>query len=119
MELRDTAKTPRLLTVAEYYHLDIPGRTELLGGLIYDVSPKTQPHSFAVSVITRALNRDLGEEYIVRIQDPIAVDGWQGKNAPEIDVAVVVTKDYEQIPTHLDSRVHRSLRYDIRRRPRR
>jgi len=37
-----------VFTVAEYMALDIPAHTELLGGVIYDVSPKNAPHGFAI-----------------------------------------------------------------------
>jgi hypothetical protein len=88
-----TAREPHLFTVAEYMQLNVPGRTELLGGLVYDVSPKCPPHARAVRHLTKVLNRGLGDEYAVSSQDPIAVQGGTGKFAPEIDVAVIVEKE--------------------------
>lgn len=38
------ASRPHLLTVAEYMTADIEGRTELIGGVVYDVSPRNEPH---------------------------------------------------------------------------
>lgn len=97
------AREPHLFTVADYMKLDIPGHTELLGGVIYDVSPQKPPHVLAVSRITRALNRGLGDEYRVNPQAPIAVQGWTGKYGPEVDVAVVAEKPYDTTPTDSDS----------------
>jgi len=89
---------PHLFTVEEYMKLDIDDRTELIEGVIYDVSPRNRPHVLAVGRIMRALNRGLSDEYFVSAQDPIALDGWTGKNAPEIDVAVVIEQSYETTP---------------------
>jgi len=98
-----TVREPHLFTVAEYLQTNIPGRTELIEGVIYDVSPKNEPHVLAVSMLARALIRELGDEFLVRFQDPIAVSGWTGKNDPEIDVAVVENKPYRTRATEKDS----------------
>jgi hypothetical protein len=82
--------------------LDIPGRTELLGGLVYDVSPKFPPHTHAVRHLVNTLCRGLRDEYEVSSQDPIAVRGWTGKYAPEIDVAVIGRRIYTTTPTEAD-----------------
>jgi hypothetical protein len=86
--------TPHLFTVEEYLTIDIPGRTELIEGVVYDVAPKNEPHILAVARLVKALNRGLSDEYIVRGQDPIAVAGWTGKLDPEIDVVVALDKTY-------------------------
>ncbi len=49
------ASRPHLLTVAEYMTADIEGRTELIGGVVYDVSPRNEPHRYAVRVLTKLL----------------------------------------------------------------
>jgi hypothetical protein len=102
MRLAEPAQAPHLFTVAEYMKLDIPGRTELLGGAIYDVSPKNTPRGFAIRRLIKAF-RALGDEYSLSVQDPIAVAGWTGKHAPEIDVAVIDEKPYLTTPTASDS----------------
>jgi len=45
--MHDTASSskPHLFTVADYMALAIDARTELPGGVIYDVSPKDEAHS--------------------------------------------------------------------------
>ncbi len=100
------AHRPHLFTVAEYMKLDVPGHTELLGGIIYDVSPKNTPHGFAIRRLNEALTPAIGkpgDKYEISIQDPIAVAGWEGPHAPEIDVAVIERKRYTQTPSAADS----------------
>jgi hypothetical protein len=92
-------RTPVRFSAEHYLRLDIEGRTELLGGVIYRVSPRNEPHSYAVSVLARLLIRGLGDDYAVRIQDHVAVSDWRGKNAPEIDVAVLRPGFHEPGPT--------------------
>jgi len=83
--------------------LNIEARTELLGGVIYDVSPRNEPHRHAVRELNRALSRSLGEEYVVQVQDAVAVPGWQGNDAPEVDVAILRHKTYSPGPTAADA----------------
>jgi hypothetical protein len=96
-------ETPHLLNVEEYMSLNTEARTELLGGVIYDVSPRNEPHRHAVRELNRALARGLEPEYIVQSQDAVAVPDWQGKDAPEIDVAVLRDKRYRPGPTVSDA----------------
>ena len=74
-------KKLHLLTVAEYMTLETPARTELLGGVIFEVSPKNVAHSRAVAALAKALNRGLPDSYSVLIQDPVAVSGWTGRDS--------------------------------------
>ncbi len=84
--------------------LDIPERTELIEGLIYDLSPKNAPHSNIISKLTETLVPALlGSRFQARFEQPIAVSGWRGPNAPEIDVAVIERKAYPQPPTAADA----------------
>jgi hypothetical protein len=103
MRVLETARKPHLLTAAEYMTLDIRDRTELLGGVIYDVSPRKEPHRFAVEVLARALILGLSNEYSVRTENSVAVPNWRGKNAPEVDVAVIRRTFYELGPTAKDA----------------
>jgi hypothetical protein len=96
-------ESPHVFTVAEYMALTIEARTELLAGVIYDVSPRNEPHRHAVRRLNSALARGLGEEYVVQIQDAVAVPDWQGKDAPEIDVAVLRNGIYRPVPTAADA----------------
>ncbi len=104
MQLLESEKTPHLFTVAQYMALDIPERTELLGGVIYDVSPRNEPHRYAVRELHRILVRGLFvPEYVVQSQDAVAVPDWQGTDAPEVDVAVLRRKEFDPGPTSSDA----------------
>lgn len=103
LQTAEEASTPHLFTVEEYLALEIPGRTELIEGVIYDVAAKNEPHILAVSRLVKTLNRGLSDDYIVRGQDPIAVAGWTGRMDPEIDVVVVMDKTYRKRATASDA----------------
>lgn len=106
MQAALTENRPHLFTVSEYMKLDIPGHTELLGGVIYDVSPKNTPHGLAIRRLNEALTPAIGkpgDRYEISIQDPIAVAGWEGPHSPEIDVAVIDRKRYTQTPNATES----------------
>ncbi len=102
MQLLEDSR-PHLLTVAEYMTADIEGRTELIGGVVYDVSPRNEPHRYAVRVLTKLLIQGLGAAYAVQAQDAIAVPGWNGRDAPEVDVAVIADRYYDPMPTSTDA----------------
>ena len=59
---------------------------ELIGGQLIVAEPKGSPHATAVGMAHDALRAAIPEGWIVRIQDPIALDD---ESAPEPDVAVV------------------------------
>ncbi len=82
---------------------DFSGRTELLGGDVYDVSPRNEPHRYAVRMLADMLSRSLDRKYVVQAQDAIAVKGWHGNDAPEIDVAVIDRRFYDPMPTAEDA----------------
>jgi hypothetical protein len=96
--------TPHRFSVAEYMSLETERRTELLGGVIFDVSPKNEPHAYAVSTLAAALIRGFtGTPNAVRIQDPLAVLGWHGNEAPEVDLAIVRAAEYAVTPSARDT----------------
>jgi Uma2 family endonuclease len=95
---------PHAFTVAEYMSLDTAVRTELLAGAVYEVSPRKEPHRHAVRELGRILNRGLPEAlYVVQVQDAVAVPGWDGRDAPEVDIAVLARKEYWPGPTSADA----------------
>ena len=81
--------TPHLLTVEEYMTVQTEATTELLGGIIYDVSPVNPPHRFAVNRLAMILSRGLSHSYMVQVQSSIAVPDWKGKDAPNPDIAII------------------------------
>ena len=92
-------ETPHLLTVAEYATLEIDGRTELIEGIIYDVSPRNAPHRNAVNVLGKILERALGERFTIQHQDAVAIPKWKGVSAPEPDIAVIAPGYIDPMPS--------------------
>ncbi|HEV8640450.1 MAG TPA: Uma2 family endonuclease [Methylomirabilota bacterium] len=65
-------------------HEDEP--IELIGGELIVAEPKGSPHATGVSLAAEALRAAFGEGWLVRVQDPVALDD---ESEPEPDVAVV------------------------------
>ena len=59
---------------------------ELIGGQLIVAEPKGSPHATAVGMADDALRAAIPDGWIVRVQDPLALDD---ESAPEPDVAVV------------------------------
>jgi Uma2 family endonuclease len=74
-------------------HEDEP--IELIGGQMIVAEPKNSPHATAVGLTADALRSAFGSGWVVREQDPIALDD---ESEPEPDVAVVAgrIRDYSQ-----------------------
>ncbi len=109
-----------LLTVAEYMTLDTVDRTELLDGVIYDVSPRNEPHRHAVRFLSEQLTRGLPHEWMVQTQDAVAVPDWHGNDAPEVDIAIIRRRRYDPIATSGDAAAfievsHTTYAYDRKR----
>jgi len=78
-----------LLSAEEYLTLDFGEmRTELLGGVIYDMSPINTPHVYAVDMLTGFLGV-LFPQYLIHVQNPVAVPDWQGHDVPNPDLAII------------------------------
>ena len=103
MQLTVPEIAPHAFTVAEFMSLDTAVRTELLAGAVYDVSPRHEPHRYAVRILHEQLARALPQQYVVQSQDAVAVPGWDGRDAPEVDVAVLARKRYRPGPTAADA----------------
>jgi Uma2 family endonuclease len=101
------APEPKLyrFTVEEYMRLgeDFP-RSELLDGLIYDVSPVKRAHAHAVRVLLNTLAAALygRTPYCVEVGSTLAMQGWQGPWGPEPDLAVLFDKEYTETLTPED-----------------
>ncbi len=80
-----------LFTTDEYEQMITSGvlteedRVELINGEIIEMSPINVPHVLCVNVFTRLFSRQLGEEAIVSVQNPIHLDK---RSRPEPDVAL-------------------------------
>jgi Uma2 family endonuclease len=82
----------RLITTADYHRMAEVGilaadeQVELIAGQIIQKMPKGPTHSARCKRIEKLLERYLGEQVLVRLQDPIQLDIY---SEPEPDIAVV------------------------------
>lgn len=85
-------ESPRRLRVDEYHRMieagifDEDEHVELLEGLLVAMTPQREDHGRVIQILTRMLNRALGDEYVVRPQLPLTLGE---DNEPEPDIAVV------------------------------
>lgn len=90
------AQDLRLITVADYHQMAAAGilaadeQVELLAGHIIEKMPKGPAHSAFCKRIEKLLERRLGEQILVRLQDPIQLDPL---SEPEPDIAIVQPRD--------------------------
>jgi Uma2 family endonuclease len=100
---RTELAAPRRYTVEEYFALVDQGvlspddRVELLEGVVVAMPPSNPPHAAAVTRLTRALSRAVGDRATLRCQLPLIV-GRHG--APDPDVAVVEPRDDDYLAEH-------------------
>lgn len=95
------AQDLRLITVAEYHQMAAAGiltadeHVELLAGHIIRKMPKGPAHSAFCKRIEKLLERRLGDQILVRLQDPVQLDPL---SEPEPDIAIVQPRDdfYEE-----------------------
>jgi Uma2 family endonuclease len=103
--MRQTPLTLRRWKRVEYERLVDLGvfegdPVELIGGQLIVAEPKGSPHATAVGMANDALRAVLPPGWIVRVQDPLALDD---ESAPEPDIALVrgSRADYRQAhPAH-------------------
>lgn len=86
----------RLFTVEEYHQMAEAGilteddHVELLDGEIIKMTAKGTRHASSVSRITTLLYRQVGDNVIVRVQDPVQLGAH---SEPEPDIALVRWRD--------------------------
>lgn len=91
---------------------------ELIGGQLVVAEPKSTYHAVSVGMVADVLRRALPPGWIVRTQDPIALDD---ESEPEPDIAVVpgtytdYLADHPQRPALVVEVAHSSLAFDRRR----
>lgn len=79
-------------TVSEYERMGETGmfppdaRVELIEGEIIEMSPIGSPHAACVTLLNRILSRQVGENAIVGIQNPIRLNDF---SEPQPDVAIL------------------------------
>jgi len=90
-----TRKEYDTLVKSGFFNEDEP--IELLGGQLIVAEPKGSPHSTAVALTAEALRLAFGPGWLVRVQDPIALDA---ESEPEPDVAVVPGRARDYLAEH-------------------
>ncbi|MGF1522490.1 MAG: Uma2 family endonuclease [Leptolyngbyaceae cyanobacterium] len=84
--------TLRLLSIHDYHQMAAVGilaadeQVELIAGQIVQKMPKGPAHSALCKRIEKLLERRLGDQVLVRLQDPIQLDTY---SEPEPDIVVV------------------------------
>lgn len=84
------------LTVDDYYRLGELGvfheddRVELLGGQVVALSPIGRDHAGCVDFLSNTLSRMLGDDTIVRCQNPLRLDR---RSEPQPDLALLRPRD--------------------------
>jgi Uma2 family endonuclease len=93
----------RSLTTAEYYQMMESGiiregeRVELISGQIFAMAAKGTRHTVATSRLLKSLLMLIGEQAIVRCQDPISLPNH---SEPEPDIAIVRLRSDDYINSH-------------------
>lgn len=83
----------RLFTVKEYHRMAEAGilhpdeRVELLAGQILKMAAKGTAHSAATTRTEKLLENRLGEQVLVRVQEPVRLNDF---SEPEPDIAVLI-----------------------------
>lgn len=86
----------RLFTVKDYHRMAESGifdpdeRVELLAGQIIKMTAKGTAHSAATTRTEKLLENRLGEQVLVRVQEPVQLNDF---SEPEPDIAVVIPDD--------------------------
>lgn len=87
----------RLLTIDEYRRMGEAGifheddRVELIRGEIYEMSPIGSRHTGCVRQLNQILNRKVGSQGIVDVQNPVCLE--QQQSEPQPDLAVLRHQD--------------------------
>src|SRR2546430_2266816 len=87
-------ESDRLIKIG-FFHEDEP--IELLGGQLIVAEPKGTPHSTAIALTVEALRVAFGPGWLVRVQDPVALDD---ESEPEPDVVVVPGSPRDYLAEH-------------------
>lgn len=93
----------RLFTAREYQQLADLGilgedeRVELIEGRIVRMAPKNIPHAMSTTRTGRVFNRLLGDDVIIRMQDPILLNDF---SEPEPDLVLVQLPEGRYLETH-------------------
>ncbi|QZZ23167.1 Uma2 family endonuclease [Leptothermofonsia sichuanensis E412] len=93
----------RLINVHEYHKmveagiLDPEERVELIDGHIINMAAKGTAHASATTRTSRRLRQLLGEQVLIRLQEPIRLNDY---SEPEPDIAVVQPEPFDYADHH-------------------
>jgi Uma2 family endonuclease len=95
--------TPKRFTLDEYHRLIKLGflteenRVELIQGELIQMTAKGTPHTVCSSILCRLLDRILGDQVVIRGQDPITISNH---SEPEPDIVLARGKDEDYLSHH-------------------
>jgi len=95
--------TPKRFTIDEYHQLIELGflkegdRIELIHGELIEMVAKGTPHTVCDSILSRQLDRLLGDRAVIRGQDPITLSN---QSEPEPDVVIARGTDEDYLAHH-------------------
>lgn len=90
-------------TVDEYHKMGDAGilheddRVELIEGEIVEMSPMNVPHAVCIDRLNKLLNRQVPDEWTVRVQSPICLSV---DTEPEPDLVLLKPRDYLKMQHH-------------------
>lgn len=95
--------TPKRFTVEEYHCLVELGfftdneRIELIRGELIQMTSKGTPHTFSTTRLCRQLDRLLGDEAVIRCQEPIILSA---NSEPEPDIVIARGNESDYLTHH-------------------
>jgi Uma2 family endonuclease len=98
-----TVTTPKRFTIADYHRLIHLGfltetdRIELIRGELIQMAAKGTPHTVCCSILNRQLDRLLGDQVVIRCQDPITLPSH---SEPEPDIVIARGRDEDYLAHH-------------------
>ncbi|MEM8895670.1 MAG: Uma2 family endonuclease [Bacteroidota bacterium] len=97
------AVAKRLINREEYYKMAEVGilkpedRVELINGEIIEMSPIGSKHAASIHRLIRVLRKNLADEFEIRTQSPIFIDGH---SEPEPDITIVEFREDDYAMSH-------------------
>lgn len=98
-----TLATAKRFTIEQYHRLidqetfSTEERTELIEGEITQMAGKGKPHAVCCSLLNRELLKLIGNDAIVRCQDPIMLSNY---SEPEPDLAIARNREDNYLSNH-------------------
>ncbi len=98
-----TVVIAKRFTIADYHRLIRLGflteddRIELIRGELIQMAAKGAPHTVCCSILNRQLDRLLGDQAVIRCQDPITLPDH---SEPEPDIVIAQGKDEDYLTHH-------------------